>query len=363
MAEEKTIGLSRDYIIHPGETLMEVMDDKGMNQKELAIRCGVSEKHISTVLNGKKNISADFAKKLEYALGIEAIFWMNLQSNYDEEIIKFEDIHGITSEEIDVLKDLKEVLVDYRKKGFICENLSNVDEVLQLRRLFNLSNLLNIPKLTHIGAFRLKKENVNVNCYTMFAWEKYCELIDKDVKIENELNIPLLKKSIPEIKSIMFHNSKSLIGDLKNALAKCGIKFYLVPNYKGAPVQGYIRHNNDSGVSLFMTIRGSFADIFWFSLFHEIAHILNGDAKNSFIDYDEMPEELENKADEVASNILISSSSYQSFVEKNDFTIDAIRRLANENNVQIFMCLGRLMRDKYVDYTRYSNYRLRYQLA
>ena len=61
-----------------------------MSQKELAIRCGVSEKHVSTVLNGKKDISLSFAKKLEYVLGIDTIFWMNLQANYEKDRIRYQ---------------------------------------------------------------------------------------------------------------------------------------------------------------------------------------------------------------------------------------------------------------------------------
>ena len=80
---KKTNGLSRDLIIHPGETLFEVIDDRNMTQKELAVRTGVTEKHVSTIINGTKPISVAYAKKLEYALGIEASFWINLQSNYD----------------------------------------------------------------------------------------------------------------------------------------------------------------------------------------------------------------------------------------------------------------------------------------
>lgn len=80
--------LLRDFIIHPGETIEEAIDEINMSQKELAIRCGYSEKHISNVINGKKNISISFAKKLEYALGMDAIFWINLQANYDKELLE-----------------------------------------------------------------------------------------------------------------------------------------------------------------------------------------------------------------------------------------------------------------------------------
>ena len=62
--ELNTIGLSRDFIIRPGETVAEVLEEREMAQKELAIRTGMTEKHISTVINGQKNISSSFAKKL-----------------------------------------------------------------------------------------------------------------------------------------------------------------------------------------------------------------------------------------------------------------------------------------------------------
>ena len=83
--EQNIIGLSSDFIIHPGETLVEVLKDRKMSQKELAIRTRMTEKYISAVINGQENISSSFANKLEYVLGIEKEFWMNLQANYERE--------------------------------------------------------------------------------------------------------------------------------------------------------------------------------------------------------------------------------------------------------------------------------------
>lgn len=80
-------GLSLDLIVHPGETIREIIEDKNMSQEELAIRTNYSAKHISEVLSGKKGISSKFANALEYALGISTEFWINLQGIYDKEII------------------------------------------------------------------------------------------------------------------------------------------------------------------------------------------------------------------------------------------------------------------------------------
>ena len=88
--ETKLTGLPSEMIIHPSETLKEVLENKNMSQKELVLKTGVSTKYISSVLRGKKNISVLFAKKLEYALNIEAEFWVNLQNSYDKEILEYQ---------------------------------------------------------------------------------------------------------------------------------------------------------------------------------------------------------------------------------------------------------------------------------
>lgn len=102
--EQNTIGLSSDFIIHPGETLAEVLKDRKMSQKELAIRTGMTEKYISTIINGQENISSSFANKLEYALDIEKEFWMNLQANYEREKRMYERISDIGNRQILVNK-------------------------------------------------------------------------------------------------------------------------------------------------------------------------------------------------------------------------------------------------------------------
>ena len=77
-------GLSLDLLVHPGETIKEVLEETHMSQEELAIRTEYSAKHVSEVVRGKKDISSEFANRLEYALGIPAHFWMARQRKYDE---------------------------------------------------------------------------------------------------------------------------------------------------------------------------------------------------------------------------------------------------------------------------------------
>jgi len=140
---KKTNGLSREFIIHPGETLKEVLEDREMSQRELAVRTDVTETHISNVVNCQKDISISFAKKLEYALNIEASFWINLQSNYDKELADFNEVNDISSDEFDILKKLNHI-VDYMKQIKIVDDENNDSLlIITLRKLLNLSSLQN----------------------------------------------------------------------------------------------------------------------------------------------------------------------------------------------------------------------------
>ena len=354
--ELNTIGLSRDLIIHPGETLLEVLEDREMTQKELAIRTGMSEKHISTILSGQKNISAAFAKKLEYALGIETEFWMNLQANYERELLEFEELNNISEQEICILKNLKEVIATWVSFGWLEENTNEANTVLDVRKIFGISNLLDTTKIKYAAAYRAQTKN-SVDPYVLFAWQRMCELLTDNIEVAKEIDLDKLRKKIPEIKEVMFLRANQIQKKLTNIFAECGIAFRIVPNFKGAPVQGFIKKKEDGSLILCMTIRQKFADIFWFTLFHEIAHILNGDTKNVFVDFSTVSSEMETKANEIAGDILINSEAYEQFVnDKRYRTVKGIVEFAETQKVRDFIVEGRLMKEEVIPWKARPRY-------
>ena len=61
---------SSSYIATPpGATIREQLNDRGMSQKEFAARMGMSEKHISRLINGEVQLTSDVAVRLELVLG------------------------------------------------------------------------------------------------------------------------------------------------------------------------------------------------------------------------------------------------------------------------------------------------------
>lgn len=353
-------GLSRELIIHPGETLKEILEERGMSQRELAVRTDVTEPHVSSVVNCQKAISVSYAKKLEYALGIDANFWINLQANYDKELADFEELNKISHEEIDILKRLNSIVVHFKHIGFLEQDAYGPTLVIQLRKLLNVSSLIRIPEVYQTGAYRLSVVT-KVDPYVLFTWLRMCDLIVKGWDIEQELDINRLKDRISLIKGLMFEDMTVIQPRLKDYLAECGIKFSIVKHFRGAPVQGVIKKNDDGTLNLFMTTRRKFADIFWFSFFHEIGHIINEDFNNRLIDYDFAKGKAEDRADKFAADTLIDSVKYDGFVGKGNFSLSSIKKFCVNQSIPPYILIGRLQRDRHLKYRQYSTEKVRYE--
>ena len=365
MAAKKT-GISLDLIIHPGETIADVLEERGLTQVELAARTGVTPAYISNVISGKKNISANFAMSLEYALGVPKSFWLNLQANYDAELLEYNEEHTITEEEKNVRKKLSEIIKYLRDTLKIPEKQSINDNILSLRNIFQVSNLCNLKDLVPSGAFRLATSSA-VDPYVLGAWLRICQMGAKNVH-ENQFDVNKVDALISELKAIMIKDDCDLQTELATVMMKYGIDFSVVHNFRGAPVHGYICQKSENRYQMTLTIRGAYADIFWFSLFHEIKHVFQKKKTKVIIncdDFSELEKEFEDEANDYATDTLIPKEAYHGYfddkgkyISKND-----VKFFARHIGVHPGIVVGRLQHDDKIAHSSMSDMRQKYMIV
>lgn len=362
----KRIGISRDLIIHPGETIADVLEDRCITQAELAARTGVSPAYISNVIAGKKDISSKFAMALEYALDVPKSFWLNLQANYEAELLELNEANTVTGEEIAQLPELHEIVSWLRKTQQIPDGQDKEDTVLSLRKAFRMSDISGLGALCAAGAFRVSK-SAAVNPVVMGAWLRLCQVLgERNTQAVPQFDAQKVEQLIFDLKGIMIDPNADLQRDLSDVMARYGIKFSVVHNFRGAPVHGYISQNKDGEYQMALTIRGAYADIFWFSLFHEIGHIVNGDISKAsgFIDaLNNADTAKEAAADKFAGDALLEPNSYAEFIAERDYSISAIKRYAAGQRVAPYVVIGRLQKENRILYSKYSAYKVRYKWA
>ncbi|MBA4369171.1 MAG: hypothetical protein C0403_16205, partial [Desulfobacterium sp.] len=102
-------------------------------------------------------------------------------------------------------------------------------------------------------------------------------------------------------------------------------------------------------------------DIFWFSLFHELGHILLQDRNSVFLETDNEEYSLnEKEADQYASDVLIPPSGYARFIEKGNFYKDSIVHFADEIQISPGIVVGRLQHDGHIQQEWHNSLRTRY---
>ena len=75
--------MTSSMLIHPGEMIKDEIIARGITQKELAQKIGVSYTVFNEILNGKRPVTTEYALLLEAALGTNASIWIGLQTDYN----------------------------------------------------------------------------------------------------------------------------------------------------------------------------------------------------------------------------------------------------------------------------------------
>lgn len=329
--------------VPPGYTIKEQLDDRGLTQKEFALRMELSEKHVSKLINGEVLLTSDVAIRLENVLGIPAQFWLNLESIFREKLKKIELENNMEEDKCIAAKMPYNQMVKY---GWIIDTSDKSQRVFNLRKYFEINRLgLLLEKANLNVLFRRVAITDNSN-FALMTWAQQAKIKSRECKVD-AINIKDLKKSIELFRSMTNKNLEDVFEELVDTLSSNGVALILLPHLEGTFLHGATFYY-DNKIVLGLTIRGKDLDKFWFSFFHELGHITLGHINKDY--YDEMEEE----ANDFAKNTLIPEDKYKSFISKGNFGQQDIIRFANEIGVYYDIVLGRLQKDNFLPFSKYS---------
>ena len=144
----------------------------------------------------------------------------------------------------------------------------------------------------------------------------------------------------------------------KDKLAQCGIALVFLPHLQGSFLQG-ASFIDGKKIVIGLTARGKDADRFWFSLFHELGHIVLGHIGKT----DEITEQDENEADLWAKDELIPKEEFEQFKKTQDYSSISVCDFANKIGIAPGIVVGRLQKERCITYNMLNELKEQYEIA
>jgi HTH-type transcriptional regulator/antitoxin HigA len=353
-----------DLAIPPGEYLEEVIAELGMTKEELARRMNRPAPKLSAIFTGNKAITPDTALQLEKVVGVPAHIWTGLEAEYRLIQARQREIR-----ELQQLRDESKLItkfcyVELAALGYVKKKTKPTDKVLELQRFFGVTSLKNISTLKRYqvvfrhGCYGKGKRSPEA----VAAWLRIGELQAQKTECAS-FSKHKLENALPILRHMTRQSPEKFETDLRQALSKAGVVLVLCPHLPKTYAHGATFWLGQKRAVLMLTIRGSWADIFWFSLFHEIGHLLSHGKNMVFIeseDIDTESDKTEKEANQFAADTLIPPNDYAEFLENGSFYPQDIRNVARHLGIDPGIIVGRLQHDKHFKNSWLNNLRSRY---
>ena len=339
---------------HPGYYIKEIVDESGLTQEDFAKRLDTTPKNLSLLIRGEQSLSIDIAMKLSRMIGTTVSYWLNLQNSYDALIAEFK-----SEKELEQEREIFKAL-DYRyfRENFGLPDLPRKidDQIVEVRRFLHVSTLSVFAKRDMAVSFRSASvELSNTNIIKANAMVQ--------IAINKALNTNAPKYNKSKFKQMVRYalsltrNHEDFYPLIRKAFFEAGVILVILPNLPGSKINGATKRL-EKNVMLMVNDRRLNADTFWFTLFHEIGHIIHGDYGISF---EKETGEKEETADRFAADLLIEPDEYQQFVRGNMFTLTKIREFEDLIDRDPGIVLGRLQKDGLVRYDDWELNSLRHK--
>lgn len=326
----------------PVEAIKFVMDQQGLNQKDLVPYFG-SRSRVSEVMNGKRPLTLAMIRSINAGLRIPA-----------EILIQDNSLHIKKGENIVWSKfPAREVVA----RGWV----SGLDPKTQAEEIMrSLASKASADDYLYSNAACLRqgtRRSQKDDPYALQTWILGVLLKAKETDLlgdfrPDELDFDFMRK--------VAHLSVLSDGPVqaKEYLSRKGIKLVTVRHFKRTYLDGAVLISDEGTPIIGLSLRYDRTDNFWFTLLHELAHLACGhvvQAQDKCIiddlDLHTSLDKTEREADQKAKDALIPRSLWEKHRAKDTAKLKDVKDLARQADISPAIVAGRVRFEK-------GNYRL-----
>lgn len=339
-----------DYAIPPGEIIAEHLDELGISGRELARRTGRSAKLISEIISGKAALEPETALQIERVIELDASILIGLESRYRLELARQRNRREF--------QNWSSWLKSFPLKGMaerrcISREGTVADQVDEVLRFFKAGS----PEACEARIEELLSADYRTSpafdnkVQSLAAWLQLGELQAEDLEVEDYDRSKFLSV-LDEIRLLTRCTVEVALPATIKLCASAGVAFVVEQPFEGVRASGVSRWLAPGKPLIQQSFRYHSNDHFWFTFFHECAHLLLHSRKATFVDMQRGPgsgePEQEEEANAWASDFLIPQAALTAFIQRFGFTEDEVIDFAREHRVAPGIVVGQLQHRKVI---------------
>lgn len=347
---------SADWVSSPGETILQVLNRRDIALNDFAKNLGLNKTAANELLRGDMPISESLASLIEKATGISQSFLIKRESKYRE------NLKSLKSERLSWLERLP--INDLVSGGYIPKFLSKEKKVDACLRFFGVSNIAEwddaYSRKLGIVSFRTSNSFDTVP-ESVISWLRMAE-ISVSGKESETWNPEKLKYSLPDIRKLTNESSpKIFLPQLEKLLAACGVSLAIVKTPQGTRASGATYFLTPEKAILILSFRHKTNDHFWFSLFHEIGHLLLHGNRALFIEDRNLSNSTEEEeADLFAETTLVPTEYKSEMLNFGHKDIRKIMKFAKKIGIAPGIVVGQLQHNGKIPHGYLNKMKVRY---
>jgi HTH-type transcriptional regulator/antitoxin HigA len=326
---------SKIEIPDPIEAIKFRMEQQNLKNSDLVPFIG-SKSKVSEVLNRKRALSLSMIRKLNHGLGIPA-----------EVLIK--DTFKSLPDEIEGIEWNKFPLGEMIKKGWIefSGTTTQAKEYAEelIRKFFSQSNSPLAPNLVF---FRKSiRSDTQMDEYALYTWYQKVLIDQNQIQLEKHYEQKFLNHDFfKDLRRLSIFDEGPLLA--KEYLGKYGIKLVVVPHLTHTKLDGATFLNHNTPI-ICLTLRYDRLDYFWFTLFHELAHLKLHLVNSDDCFFDDLKSksitDIEIEADIFAEDQLIPRDKWSEFYSPY-ISEEELLEFSNDCKISPAIIAGRIQKER-----------------
>jgi addiction module HigA family antidote len=320
--------------------LEQELEHRRLSQADFARRIARTPKLVSEIISGKNPVEPETAIQFERVLGIGADVWLRMEAQFR--------LHNARLAEREELSAYEQWVKDFPVKelmnwGLIRKSGTRAERAHDLLTFFGVASHAAFKRrYANVAVHYRRSARMKASRTSLLTWLRFGEIQASQETVATYSKAEF-QRALLEIRNLTNERIEQFLPKIKELCAQSGVAFVLIPPLPKTCLSGAAYWRQATTPVIQQSLRHKTNDHFWFTFFHEAAHVLLHSSKALYADDENgKGDALEEEANNFATEVLVGRKVFAAFIAENPHGAEAVKEFAAKNQIHPGIIVGML---------------------